>query len=405
MKKLFLMKNLIESAKSVLKENDRGKMTIPSSKLYPHMWAWDSVFAAMGWAHIDMNRAEAELAYQLDSAWDNGMIPHIVFDKNHLKDYFPGPDIWGHGSSTTITQPPVWAIGLDYLLDKGLQSDRMMEYLTQLEKTHLFFYKHRDPEHLNLVAISHPWESGMDNSPAWDLPLKAVSSESRFELNRVDVKKVENPDERPSDLEYKKYLRLVQDLRSNEFSPTEFLTYDPFMSTVLYLSELALDKMAKKFGFETKALQRANAIKSSLMNFFDPQTGRFLYRDSLKKENYTSPTLASLFPVLIEELDPQIRDRALQTLKEEHLTEFGLTTYSKADKKFDDVCYWRGPVWINTNFFFWNLFPEELYASVKNLITQQGFREYYSPTDGSGLGATNFSWTAALFLVMNKERL
>ena len=141
------------------------------------------------------------------------------------------------------------------------------------------------------------------------------------------------------------------------------------------------------------------------MNFFDPQTGRFLYRDSLKKENFTSPTLASLFPVLIEELDPQIRDRALQTLKSEHLTEYGLTTFSKTDKKFDDVCYWRGPVWINTNFFFWNLFPEELYASVKNLITHHGFREYYSPIDGSGLGATNFSWTAALFLVMNKERL
>jgi glycogen debranching enzyme len=37
------------------------------------------------------------------------------------------------------------------------------------------------------------------------------------------------------------------------------------------------------------------------------------------------------------------------------------------------------------------------------LIDQSGFREYYDPRDGSGCGATDFSWTAALALDMTKD--
>ena len=35
---------------------------------------------------------------------------------------------------------------------------------------------------------------------------------------------------------------------------------------------------------------------------------------------------------------------------------------------------------------------------IKNLVKQKGFNEYFSCKTGKGFGATNFSWTAALFL-------
>jgi hypothetical protein len=37
------------------------------------------------------------------------------------------------------------------------------------------------------------------------------------------------------------------------------------------------------------------------------------------------------------------------------------------------------------------------------LLETQGFREYYDPRDGSGSGATDFSWSAALALEFLEE--
>jgi hypothetical protein len=33
-------------------------------------------------------------------------------------------------------------------------------------------------------------------------------------------------------------------------------------------------------------------------------------------------------------------------------------------------------------------------------VSEQGFREYYDPITGAGLGGKNFSWTAALVIDM-----
>ncbi|HYZ58328.1 MAG TPA: hypothetical protein VE544_01625, partial [Nitrososphaeraceae archaeon] len=68
----------------------------------------------------------------------------------------------------------------------------------------------------------------------------------------------------------------------------------------------------------------------------------------------------------------------------------------------------RGPIWINTN---WALRlgllrygyidrAERIRQGVCRLVADQGFREYYDPTTGAGLGGKNFSWTAALLIDM-----
>ena len=162
--------DLLKSAKDILIRNDAGKFTVPSGHLYPHMWAWDSAFAAMGWAHIDINRAQEELSLLMQNSWQNGMVPHITFDHRYIKEYFPGPDVWGRSKSSTISQPPVWAIALEYLLLKGADVEWVKSMLPSIEKSHLFYSKYRDPENLNLVTVVHPWESGMDNCVGWDNP-------------------------------------------------------------------------------------------------------------------------------------------------------------------------------------------------------------------------------------------
>ena len=68
--------------------------------------------------------------------------------------------------------------------------------------------------------------------------------------------------------------------------------------------------------------------------------------------------------------------------------------------------YWRGPVWANITWLAalgLHLHGEERAARTlveRMLLAAEGdgVREYYSPESGRGLGARDFSWTAALCL-------
>ena len=151
-----------------------------------------------------MSRAQSELELLMKNSWPNSIVPHITFDDRFLKEYFPGPEVWGHSSSSTISHPPVWAIALEYLIEKGADKNWAKSLILYIEKSHRFFAKHRDPKGINLVSIAHPWESGLDNCVAWDKPLQNVSTKICNELKRIDNKKITDSSQRPSDNEYKK---------------------------------------------------------------------------------------------------------------------------------------------------------------------------------------------------------
>ena len=71
---------------------------------------------------------------------------------------------------------------------------------------------------------------------------------------------------------------------------------------------------------------------------------------------------------------------------------------------FKMVTYWRGPVWVNTNWFIYlGLLKYGYYEIAQNikqgifdLVTKSGFREYYNPFNGEGLGGKSFSGTGAI---------
>lgn len=43
---------LDQAAREVLLGNDRGGYTIPTARLYPYQWNWDSMFSALSLIHI-----------------------------------------------------------------------------------------------------------------------------------------------------------------------------------------------------------------------------------------------------------------------------------------------------------------------------------------------------------------
>ena len=39
------------------------------------------------------------------------------------------------------------------------------------------------------------------------------------------------------------------------------------------------------------------------------------------------------------------------------------------------------------------------------LINEKGMAEYFDPQDGTGLGGMDFSWTAAIYLDLNRDKV
>lgn len=220
----------------VLQRNSRGAFTVPAHGLYPYQWLWDSAFIALGWTQVDWERAWQELLCLFDyGQGPDGMLPHIVFHEQS-RDYFPGPDVWGREAraqpaTSGITQPPVVATVVRYLYEKDPDRARAREWarylFPKLLAFHRWLYHASDPYRTGLVVIVHPWESGMDNSPAWDKPLSRVPVENLPPYERRDVKHV-NPEERPRKEDYDRYLSLLYLFRRLEYDPREIYRQSPF---------------------------------------------------------------------------------------------------------------------------------------------------------------------------------
>ena len=389
--------SLKQRAEQVLRDNDRQRYTVPSRRLYPHQWAWDSGFAAIGWAHIDLERACLEVDTLLAGQWEDGRIPHIQF---HIPspDYFPGPESWGNQKSSTISNPPIWTLAAERLLTLGASSEKVTSWLPLLERSHCFLVENRDPLSWNCLATCHPWENGQDNLPAWDQALEAIDPSLAPKFRRVDTKKVKDASQRPTDLQYQRYMALVKEFSDNGFQMGGFAVYDPFLTTLLILAEEALERMAKTLGFQSQAGARSEKLRKGLVeNLWCPELGRYRYFDARASRPSHCYTSGSLAPVLLGEGIPG-HQGMLAALQSDFQTSYGLATVAPTAPEFDPVCYWRGPSWINLNWLFSSALGAEFVESTLQLVENIGFWEYFHPMTGEGLGTDQFTWTAALVL-------
>ena len=232
-------------------------MTTAAPLLYPHMWSWDAAFVSIGLAPLSVERAVVELDTLLSAQWRNGMIPHIVF-ANGVDGYFPGPARWACSAlaanaprtrhTSGITQPPVHAIAVQRILDHARTRGRSTRAVAEsfLDRRWArpgavapLAGRGRDQTTHGRVTLYHGWESGMDNSPRWDVAYANVIPGAVPEYQREDNKIVTDASQRPSDLEYDRYLWLVEEMKSarydDELLPKvmSFAVEDVFVSAIL----------------------------------------------------------------------------------------------------------------------------------------------------------------------------
>ena len=346
------MNALDHQATEILQGNDLGGYTVPTAGLYPFQWNWDSCLVALGWAQIDLDRAFTEIETLFAAQWPDGMVPHIVF---HRPDpgYFPGPERWGSNrtpATSGITQPPVAASCVRRLVDAGgaKASPRGQALFPKLLASHRWFHSVRDPDQTGLVTTLHPWETGMDNSPAWDEALARVAIAPDLEpYVRKDTSHVD-PAMRPTKVEYDRFMTLVHLYRKagwdHEISRTSPLRVaDVGTNCILLRADRDLLALAERFGEDAAAAEIRTwidrAVEASAC-FLEPTTGLWHSYDQISHTRVPTPTSAGFLA-----FRAGIGDVGLTSLAEawHQGARSGVPSVRTGDPRFDSKRYWRGP--------------------------------------------------------------
>lgn len=419
-----MRQQLLAAARAVLERNWTGSFTRPGPHLYPHQWSWDSAFVAIGNAPLNAPRARIELRSLFAGEWRNGLLPHIVFAPGMPDSaYFPGAGRWDTARSpdaprqprtSGIVQPPVHATAVWQVHDAAPDPGFLREMLEPLVAWHDYLHRARDLRGDGLVAIHHPWESGMDNSPAWDAALAAISIPPGAVPRYPRVDLAHAPDaERPSVLDYEQYLYLVEEFKARGYDEARiradfpFAMADPLFNAVLVRAERDLARIAAALGedgaaFEERAERTARAIEDRL---WDEEAGLYAALDLRSGRLGPARAAAGLVPLFAGVPGPARAARLVDALTGDGFwASHPLATWDRRDPAFDPRRYWRGPAWANVDWLVAaglraSGHPDvagRLEGALLELVSKAGFREYFDPETGAGYGSRDFSWTAAL---------
>jgi glycogen debranching enzyme len=415
------MTELGERATLILKKNDRGGYSVPTDDLYPFQWNWDAGFAAMGYACFDEARAWEELRSLLRGRWDDGMVPHIVFH-THDPRYFPGPEVWGveHTPQTSgITQPPILAVAARHIWrrarDRAAADAAVRELFPMLLAWHRWYHTARDPECSGLVSIYHPWETGMDNSPAWDGPLGRTPVDEMPPYERRDTSHVD-ASQRPRQGEYDRYLTLVHRFRACGYDPKALYAESPFrvadlaVNSILLRADRELLLLAEDLGIEDGRVELKAWIdraSAGLERLWSEQAGGYRSLDQRTGEALEVGTSASFLPLFAGGLPDAHASRLIETLAAwGERVRYLVPSTDPAAREFEPRRYWRGPVWLVVNWMIADGLrrhgatdlASRIHKDSLELVERNGFFEYFDPRSGEGCGGGAFTWTAAVTL-------
>ena len=416
-----MLSELDKKARDILAKNDRGGFTIPTARLYPFQWNWDSAFIALGIATMDNQRAWQELEMLVEGQADDGMIPSIIF-RNDDDDYFPGHKVWqtknGAINGTGISQPPVLASVVAQLAKAHGQDGlkRAKALFPAMMKWHRWWHECRTPEGADVVCTVHPWETGRDNCPDWKIGLRNMQTDPNLEpYQRKDIEHA-NPEERPSQEEYDKYISIVKFGRETGWDQTlltnkgPFLMADPGIFFILLRADRDLLSLAQELGFEEEAQIIAQWIKGaeiSANQFWNEEFGAFCAWDVRTGEFSHGFSNASALCFYADVGTAEQRKKTLSHMARiASQTKFGQSSWDPDAPLFESQRYWCGPLWCQMNYMIAKGLKEQgedvlaakMRDDLKNVIELSGFYECFDPLSGAGCIGHDFSWTAALWL-------
>jgi glycogen debranching enzyme len=225
---------------------------------------------------------------------------------------------------------------------------------------------------------------------------------------------------RPSEDFYKRVIALIDLYASLDWQPGRMWAKTPFkiadigLNAILHRSNRDLLALAKRFGTQSEQSEIAARLEitaAAIDRLWNAAAGIYQSRDLIDGARIDAHTSAGLLPLWAGVVDAD-KLRALSATLERWTKHVRFLVPSTApdDARFEPKRYWRGPIWGMMNMMIGEGLAEagrhdlarRVKADTAHLIAQ-GFREYFDPLTGNGLGGEHFSWTAAIALYWNLQ--
>jgi hypothetical protein len=362
--------------------------TCPDSGKYPDQFFWDSCFHALAWSRLDPRRAMCELRSLGTAQQPSGVIGHTTFWHGPVRPSraLTYNLLHRRAFQTATIQPPllgwVWA----EVAERAGDGKFAEEGRAVVQRFHEFLERERADAD-GLIGILQPDETGLDATPAYDAPLGWRSHPKVGFLALLAFNRRRGYD----------YRRVVAD---GGFHATDVL-----VNTAWALGWEGLARLG-----QPGAAERAEQITTSLVGrLFDRKAGIF-FAEGPTGQLLRVSTWAGLAPLALDRLPADVAHRVAN----EHLLNprcFWLdypvpstaacepTFVPGSDRYLWIDRYWRGPTWLFSTWFIlrglmrlgYEAEAAHLVDRTLALVRQSGFREYFNPNTGEGMGARNFA--------------
>jgi putative isomerase len=328
---------------------------IPSKITYVGLWLWDSAMHSLAYRHVDAELARNQIRAMLALQFPNGMLPDAIYDEGVVSHI-------DHPIIGQVTKPPILAWAALKLHEKDPDIDFLQEIYVPLVRLYAWWFTMNDDDGDGLAQYNHPYSSGLDDSPLWDYGMP-----------------VESPD----------------------------------LNTYLCVQMGSLAVIAEMLGMDAEGAmwrrRAASIVRRMIDDFWDDESGYFWALHEEQPIPVRTPF--NLYPLWTGQLPNEIRERVLAHLTnpDEFWGEYVIPTVARDDPHYDPKTMWRGPVWVNINYFFIEALEQiglielarELREKTLQLVmSHDHIFEYYNSEDGSvpGTAADIFGWTAAVFI-------
>ena len=223
------------------------------------------------------------------------------------------------------------------------------------------------------------------------------------------------PGQRISNIEALLYYDVVQRLKRKNWdidailNRSHFAVQDLTFNCILIRAHDHLKTIAKTVGYEIPEWlgERVHVGRKAVSEkLWDAYSGQFYSRNFITHKLIKEPSIATLMP-LYAGVCNEAQSMSLLKLIKSHDnfgTPYPLPSVPVSYSWYNELGYWQGPTWINTNWLIIDGLlrgnhPETAAHITKKsleLVSQNGVYEYFSAKTGQPAGASNFSWTAAL---------
>ena len=397
-----------------------GTFHLPSKSSYPRFFGWDSGWNIISQSAFDQEGSLAELEAVYNFQADSGMVAHEALipelDKNKDPTYlWLGDKYFDAQGRCRIIDPPSFLVAAEVLYSKT-KSPRVLALLPKVEKCLEYLIGPRDLFEDGLVSIIHPWEAGTDATPAFNqiTGLNPNNPFSVLHLAKTQTKIVNDCAGQGWDL--KKIAAM-----------NEFVFEDLCMNSLTAAGAVSVSKLFAAAGQESKAqkwMARAKDMTAAMEKiFWDNERGIFYPRwDLQKKITARRVSVPSMLPLLTGLVSEDKAQRVLNNYLMNPDQFWGpwlvpfnsISEMEKENTMFVKGELWRGPcIWINMNWMAARMavkygrksIAETITLKTAALIGRNGFREFYNPANGEGMGAKNFTWPALVLDMIEEHGL